>query len=600
MLFESGADLEELAAERNQATAILESMSEGVLAVDGEGRIVAANPAVRAILGLTVANLIGANLFETLRQREIHSMVRSVLGGQPLVLQDFPIFSPRERILRAQGVACAAAGRGGPRVVLVLQDVTELHRYDQLRREFVANVSHELKSPLTSIRSLTETLLDGALEDESCNRRFVGLIEEDAVRLARLIEDLLVLSQIESRAVPLRLSSVEIAPLVASVLAPLEILVDQKGIAVEVDIPAGLTVSADPDRLRQIFANLIDNGIKYNRPRGKLQIRAARKPDALYISVADEGPGIPPEDRTRIFERFYRVDKTRSRELGGTGLGLSIVKHVVDSHGGRVWVESEPASGSVFYFTLPSSVQTLVQSASPVQEWAAVALEDEPEAFDTALKQLQERLILMAGLVEEAVGRAVRALVIRDGGLARQVLERDDVIDRAELAIDELCLHLLDRYRPEAGDLRFITMAFKINSDLERMGDLAVNIAHRTLELLREPLLRPLIDIPHMAELVQAMVKDSLDALVRRDEQLARDVCGRDDEVDRLNHRVFRHMLASMADDKSSIERAVGLMLVARSLERIADHATNVAEDVVYMVLGKSIKHGRRLDSPGF
>jgi len=229
---------------------------------------------------------------------------------------------------------------------------------------------------------------------------------------------------------------------------------------------------------------------------------------------------------------------------------------------------------------------------------AVVLQRTPPQDLEGELKDLQERLLVMGGLVEEAVGRTVQALVVRDGALARQVLDRDEVIDRAEIAIDELCLDLLDRHRPEAEDLRFISMAFKINSDLERMGDLAVNIAHRTLDLLREPLLRPMIDIPRMGELVQAMVKDSLDALVRRDPQLAREVCRRDDEVDRLNHRVFCEMLASMAEDKSSIGRAVGLMLVARSMERIADHATNVAENVVYMVSGQSIKHRQGLDGP--
>ena len=211
--------------------------------------------------------------------------------------------------------------------------------------------------------------------------------------------------------------------------------------------------------------------------------------------------------------------------------------------------------------------------------------------FDTELKHLRQQLVNMAGLVEEAIGRAIRALVSRDATLARGVIAGDEPINMAEIEIDELCLRFLALHHPEASDLRFVTMAFKINNDLERMGDLAVNIAQRTLDLLKEPLLKPLIDIPRMAELAQAMVKDSLDAFVRHDAELARGICRRDDDVDRLNDQVFRELLTYMLQDPRSIERAVGLILVGRHLERIADHATNIAEDVVYLVQAKTIKH---------
>ncbi len=211
--------------------------------------------------------------------------------------------------------------------------------------------------------------------------------------------------------------------------------------------------------------------------------------------------------------------------------------------------------------------------------------------FDTELKHLRQQLVNMAGLVEEAIGRAIRALVSRDATLARGVIAGDEPINMAEIEIDELCLRFLALHHPEASDLRFVTMAFKINNDLERMGDLAVNIAQRTLDLLKEPLLKPLIDIPRMAELAQAMVKDSLDAFVRHDAELAREICRRDDDVDRLNDQVFRELLTYMLQDPRSIERAVGLILVGRHLERIADHATNIAEDVVYLVQAKTIKH---------
>jgi phosphate transport system protein len=211
--------------------------------------------------------------------------------------------------------------------------------------------------------------------------------------------------------------------------------------------------------------------------------------------------------------------------------------------------------------------------------------------FDLELRKVQEELMRMAGLAEQHIGQAVKALVIRDAELARTVVASDDEINRLEVEVDELCLRMLARYHPEAGDLRFLAMAFKLNNDLERMGDQAVNIAERTLELLQEPLLKPLIDIPRMAALAQRMVKDSLDAFVRRDAALARDVCRRDDEVDQINDQVFRELLTYMLQDPKSIHRAVGLILIGRHLERIADHATNVAEDVVYLVEGRQIKH---------
>lgn len=210
---------------------------------------------------------------------------------------------------------------------------------------------------------------------------------------------------------------------------------------------------------------------------------------------------------------------------------------------------------------------------------------------DEELHVLKGRLLSMAGLAEAAIGLAVKALVSRDAALAQQVIASDQAINMAEVEIDELCMKLLALYQPEAADLRFITMAFKINNDLERMGDLAVNIAERTLDLLQEPLLKPLIDIPRMAELAQAMVTDSLDSFVRRDVELARNVCRRDDQVDQLNDQVFRELLTYMLQDPKSIARAVELILIGRHLERIADHATNVAEDVIYLVQGRTIKH---------
>ena len=211
--------------------------------------------------------------------------------------------------------------------------------------------------------------------------------------------------------------------------------------------------------------------------------------------------------------------------------------------------------------------------------------------FDEELKELNKQLLSMCALVEEAIMLSVKALVERKNDLAEKVIKSDKAVDMLEIEIDELCLKLLALHQPVGVDLRFITSEMKINNELERIGDQAVNIAECTQKIIKQPILKPLIDIPRMAALAQKMVKDSIDALVNKDEALARDVCGRDDEVDNLNDQIFRELLTYMMQDHKTITRAVELVLVARHLERIADHATNIAEDVIYFVKGKTIKH---------
>ena len=211
--------------------------------------------------------------------------------------------------------------------------------------------------------------------------------------------------------------------------------------------------------------------------------------------------------------------------------------------------------------------------------------------IDVELGRLKEELVRMAGLAEAAIGLSVKALVSRDAEMARQVIASDDAINTLELEIDERCLRAMARYQPEARDLRLLTMALKINNDLERMGDQAVNIAERTVELLKEPLPKPLIDIPRMAVLAQQMVRDGLAAFVTRDAALARSVCQRDDEVDRLNAQVFQDLLTLMRQQPQTVAPGVDLILIGRHLERVADHATNIAEDVIYLAEGRTIKH---------
>jgi phosphate transport system protein len=211
--------------------------------------------------------------------------------------------------------------------------------------------------------------------------------------------------------------------------------------------------------------------------------------------------------------------------------------------------------------------------------------------FDEELKELKEKLLEMASRAEEQIALAVRGLKDRDEKMACQVLEREEAVNLLDIEIDEMAMRLLALRQPMAADLRFITSAMKIGSDLERIGDLAVNIAERTMDLLKAPQLKPLIDIPRMAEVAQEMVRDALSAFINDDDRLAKEVCERDDIVDQLNDQVFRELLTYMIQDSRTISRAVDLILVGRHLERIADHATNIAEDVIYMVRGKTIKH---------
>ncbi len=211
--------------------------------------------------------------------------------------------------------------------------------------------------------------------------------------------------------------------------------------------------------------------------------------------------------------------------------------------------------------------------------------------FDEELNALNEKLLHMARLAEESVALAVKSLKDRDETFAQDVFRRETAVNLLEIEVDELCMRLLALRQPVASDLRFITSAMKIASELERVGDLGVNIAEVSIELLKLPPLKPLIDIPRMASLAQGMVKDALNAFVNRDEKLARLVCERDDEVDSLNDQVFRELLTYMMNDQSTINRSVGLILIGRHLERIADHATNIGEDVIYLVKGKTIKH---------
>ncbi len=348
--------IQALAAERDQAAAVLQSMAEGVIALDADGRILLLNPAAAALFQVNQEEARGKPLLDVVRQHRLHELADEAAASKTSVSAEMTVFHPTEKLLRARAVPCSPSASVGPSVVLVIRDVTENQAYERLRKEFVANVSHELKTPLTSIRSLTETLLEGALEDPQHNRKFVTLIDDEAARLGRLIEDLLTLSQIESQGgEQTEVRPVALRPLVETLLPAFSAEVARNRLTLDLAVDPAMQVLAHPDRLKQVMINLIDNAVKYNRPSGSVRVSAAVEGPMVRVSVADTGIGIPAQDLPRIFERFYRVDKARSRDLGGTGLGLSIVKHIVDSHRGTVSVTSDPGRGSTFSFTLPSA-----------------------------------------------------------------------------------------------------------------------------------------------------------------------------------------------------------------------------------------------------
>ena len=350
--------VQELESQRNQAQAILQSMVEGVCAVDRDSRLLWFNASAQRLFSIEPSNTMGKRLTELFRQPELDGLIREVLERHQPSSREIQVFAPQEQAIRLQATPCEG-GHGGAVVVLVAQDVTQMRRLEGMRREFVANVSHELKTPLTSIKGLVETLLNGALEDSANNRRFVALIDEDTTRLAQLIDDLLALSQIESKAIPLNLQPVDLQRLINELVTRFHQQSQERQVTLHVTIaPDAPRVQGDPERLRQVFVNLLDNALKFNKPGGCITVSAQPEGAFLRIDVTDTGVGIPEQDLSRVFERFYRVDKARSRELGGTGLGLAIVKHLVELHRGNITVQSHLGHGSTFTITLPLSSPT--------------------------------------------------------------------------------------------------------------------------------------------------------------------------------------------------------------------------------------------------
>jgi two-component system phosphate regulon sensor histidine kinase PhoR len=346
--------IETLRSERAKATAILDGMVEGVLAVDGHEVMLLMNERARAMFGVGPGRGEGKPFLEVIRNADLHEIFRAGRSAGDVARRELRLTAPVERTLRVTAVPLPL-GPEPPGVVMVVDDVTELRRLEQVRTEFVANVSHELRTPLTAIQGYLETLLGGALEEREHARRFIEVAFRHTERLGRLLNDLTDLSNIELGKVSLRLSPTPLRPVVDSVLEIVEAKARDGGVPLAADVPDGLTAHADHDRLAQILINLVDNAVKYTPAGGAVTVRArALDGERVELTVSDTGVGIPPADLPRITERFYRVDKARSRELGGTGLGLAIVKHLVMAHGGELSIDSEEGRGTTVRFTLPA------------------------------------------------------------------------------------------------------------------------------------------------------------------------------------------------------------------------------------------------------
>jgi two-component system, OmpR family, phosphate regulon sensor histidine kinase PhoR len=337
-----------------QQQVLFNSMLEGLLLLDGKRRIYLANRAFKNLFSLK-AELRGKTVMEALRLHELAELVARVeIEGQVFDHElKLPELSGRWLRVNAAVISNSAGEREG--TILVFHDVTRLKQLERTREDFVANVSHELRTPLSLIKGYVETLLDGARNDPAIAERFLKIIERNTQRLDLLIQDLLTISALESGRMKLNLQPVELRPLVEKIFSDLHSHAENRSVKLVVELPE-LTAQADAHRLEQVLANLVDNAIKYGRMQGTVTVNGRTTDDGeLEIFVQDDGPGIPPEALDRVFERFYRVDKARSRDQGGTGLGLSIVKHIVHNHGGRAWVRSELGKGATFFFTLPAT-----------------------------------------------------------------------------------------------------------------------------------------------------------------------------------------------------------------------------------------------------
>lgn len=338
---------------------VLDNMTGGIIMIDEEEKIGLVNRQAERMLGIRADRIVGRSYTELKRFYDLTTFIREGLQHKTRMHNELSLFVPEEKLIALDGVPMTVQDDSYHGMLFLFQDVSDIRRLERMRSEFVANVSHELKTPVAAVQGFAETLLAGGVQDEETARSFLKIIYDEGDRLNRLIGDILDLSKIESRRIQLDYAPVHMRTLFESVCKVLEGAAQQKRIEIRLNVPEELFIEADEDRLRQIFINLVGNGVSYTPEGGRIVIKAEEFMDEEYdserirFSVSDNGIGIPKKDLPRIFERFYRVDKARSRSSGGTGLGLSIVKHLVELHRGTIAVESEVGSGSTFIVELP-------------------------------------------------------------------------------------------------------------------------------------------------------------------------------------------------------------------------------------------------------
>lgn len=345
--------IKKVEVKNQQLKAILESMVEGIIVTDKSGHIISLNPTVKKIFNISDPDIEGRLFLEIIRNNDIADIINYVLKNGQFKSCQLSLVWPVQRYLQINAAPIFEKDSISG-CLLVIHDITEIRRLEAMRRDFVANISHELKTPLTSIKGFVETLLEGALEDKENSRHFLQIIQGHANRLDNLVNDLLDLSHLESQEIKLEKEKVNLKVLADDILASFRSQFKKKSIQVSNELNNDVFIIVDKDKISQVLTNFIDNAIKFNRENGSIKIYSQKQEDKIKIVVEDSGIGIPAKDIPRIFERFYRVDKARSRELGGTGLGLSIVKHIIELHNGNVGVESTEGFGSKFYFYLPT------------------------------------------------------------------------------------------------------------------------------------------------------------------------------------------------------------------------------------------------------
>ena len=346
------------ARQNNEMEAVLSSMSEGVIAVDPEERILRINQAAARLLAVTPAQATGRRVLEVARKAELQRFVARVLASHEMEEEDLCLPGPDgERSLQMRGAPLRDLGGREIGALMVFNDVTRLRRLESVRRDFVANVSHELKTPITAIKGSVETLLGGALDDTAAAERFLSIVARQSSRLEAIVDDLLALSRIEqdAGAATIPLVPAPVWPVLHAAQQVCQPAADEKHLEIRLFCSSELRGRINAPLLEQALVNLLTNAVKYSSNGGKVVVDAAQLGDQLMIKVQDWGVGIAAEHLPRVFERFYRVDPARSRKLGGTGLGLAIVKHIAQAHGGQVVVHSTPGEGSVFTLILPAA-----------------------------------------------------------------------------------------------------------------------------------------------------------------------------------------------------------------------------------------------------